>query len=180
MNSTSFGNDLSNNLENLNDYNIWNIVKTSKSKSKSDTKEMRNFWNGISLSEGDVLKLGRVRFRVKEIFRTKEEYDEKRSEEKHQENLKVEKNSDKNPIVSESLTEKSQILCRICLSTIVDTDEDFIEPCKCSGSMKYVHIKCLQTWNNSKLKIKENSNVKHMHWKGLECELCKKPYECFI
>ena len=34
--------------------------------------------------------------------------------------------------------------CRICFEC--DAGEPLIEPCKCSGSMKYVHKSCLQKW----------------------------------
>ena len=37
--------------------------------------------------------------------------------------------------------------CRICYDK---TSEPLIEPCKCSGSMGFVHKSCLQTWINHK------------------------------
>lgn len=42
-------------------------------------------------------------------------------------------------------------MCRICHSD--SQTEDMIVPCKCSGSLKYVHQACLQNW----LKINGNS-----------------------
>ena len=34
--------------------------------------------------------------------------------------------------------------CRICLDTDYDVKENpLIAPCKCAGTMKYIHIKCL-------------------------------------
>ena len=47
--------------------------------------------------------------------------------------------------------------CRICFDT---TDEPLIEPCKCSGSMRWVHNSCLQKWIN----IKKNT----------KCPVCKE------
>lgn len=35
--------------------------------------------------------------------------------------------------------------CRICLSTS-GTDSDLIEPCGCSGTLRYVHFECLKEW----------------------------------
>ena len=36
--------------------------------------------------------------------------------------------------------------CRICLGD-ENTDEDpLLEPCKCSGTMKYIHAECLKNW----------------------------------
>lgn len=34
--------------------------------------------------------------------------------------------------------------CRICLEE--DTKENMISPCKCKGTMKYVHEECLNKW----------------------------------
>eukprot|EP00928_Gymnodinium_smaydae_P019065 TRINITY_DN17283_c0_g1_i3.p1 TRINITY_DN17283_c0_g1~~TRINITY_DN17283_c0_g1_i3.p1 ORF type:complete len:219 (-),score=27.47 TRINITY_DN17283_c0_g1_i3:100-690(-) len=36
--------------------------------------------------------------------------------------------------------------CRFCLETSVNLGDEFIVPCLCSGSMKYVHRSCLDTW----------------------------------
>ena len=34
-------------------------------------------------------------------------------------------------------------ICRICLEREIPEDP-FISPCKCAGSMKYIHLSCLQ------------------------------------
>ncbi|KAF2768360.1 hypothetical protein EJ03DRAFT_274440 [Teratosphaeria nubilosa] len=54
-----------------------------------------------------------------------------------------------------------QDICRICRSEGTD-DEPLFYPCKCSGSMKYVHQDCLMEW------------LSHSHKK--HCELCKTPF----
>ena len=46
-------------------------------------------------------------------------------------------------------------------------------PCKCSGTMRYIHLQCLQEWLNSKKTVKETNYAKTYFWKNLECELCK-------
>lgn len=48
-----------------------------------------------------------------------------------------------------------------------------ITPCKCGGTMGFIHIECLREWLNSKSSQKENSSVRTYCWKALECELCK-------
>ena len=37
-------------------------------------------------------------------------------------------------------------MCRICLETDAPDDDPLIAPCRCSGSMKWVHRKCLNEW----------------------------------
>ena len=51
--------------------------------------------------------------------------------------------------------------CRICRSE-GSTDEPLFYPCKCSGSIRYVHQECLMEWLS-------HSQKKH-------CELCKTPF----
>jgi len=40
--------------------------------------------------------------------------------------------------------------CRICLDDMEEEDNPFITPCKCAGSMKFIHLKCLREWLDSK------------------------------
>jgi E3 ubiquitin-protein ligase DOA10 len=40
--------------------------------------------------------------------------------------------------------------CRICLEDIEEPDNPFITPCKCTGSVKFIHLKCLREWLDSK------------------------------
>ncbi|PRT53530.1 E3 ubiquitin-protein ligase MARCH6 [Wickerhamiella sorbophila] len=53
-------------------------------------------------------------------------------------------------------------VCRICRSEATD-DEPLYHPCRCSGSIKYVHQDCLLEW------------LKHSS-KGQYCELCHTKY----
>ena len=49
--------------------------------------------------------------------------------------------------------------CRICFDS---TSEPLIQPCKCSGTMKYVHTSCLQKWI--------------LHKKNYTCPVCKEEF----
>ena len=73
-------------------------------------------------------------------------------------------------------TRVSQLLCRICLSDLDEEDNPFITPCKCSGSMQFIHIRCLQQWLKCKLQIKQTYCSISFVWKSFECELCKTTY----
>lgn len=53
-------------------------------------------------------------------------------------------------------------VCRICRAEATD-DEPLYHPCRCSGSIKYVHQECLLEW------------LKHSA-KGQNCELCHTKY----
>jgi len=50
---------------------------------------------------------------------------------------------DEGPIQTEELPQVKE--CRICLDS-TGTAEEFVAPCRCAGSMKYVHRGCLAEW----------------------------------
>lgn len=124
----------------------------------------------FKLSQGDYIKLGRIRFRIKEFSN------------KFDSSLELnnigEKNAGKSKIMikPEIKTRISQLLCRICLSDLDDEDNPFITPCKCAGSMQFIHIRCLQQWLQSKLQIKQTYCSMSFVWKSFECELCKTTF----
>ena len=58
---------------------------------------------------------------------------------------------------NKDLMSKIPKICRICLSEedpLGYYDDPLVQPCKCSGSMKYIHINCLKQWLNTKSCIK--------------------------
>jgi hypothetical protein len=48
-------------------------------------------------------------------------------------------------------TESQEKLCRICLESEIDDSDEFINPCLCSGTSKWVHTKCLDEWRATSL-----------------------------
>lgn len=68
--------------------------------------------------------------------------------------------------------------CKYCLDE--ETHEDpFVSPCKCSGSVGYVHVRCLQLWAKEKVLIVENDYVSIYSWQNFICDLCKTLIPCF-
>ena len=71
---------------------------------------------------------------------------------------------------------KKNLLCRICYIEEEDGIEDpLIQPCKCSGSLKYIHLKCLKHWifTRSCMKVESNEFCSIFVFKEVECEICK-------
>ena len=57
--------------------------------------------------------------------------------------------------------------CRICLSNEIEEAGDrFVCPCKCKGTMKFVHLTCLNQWREKSVK---NSSY-------YQCDQCKWKY----
>ena len=72
-----------------------------------------------------------------------------------------------------------EITCRICLSE-EEPGNPIIAPCKCIGSVKYIHLNCIKEWLEGKKHKKETPFVNSYIWRGLECEICKSYYEDII
>ena len=98
------------------------------------------------------------------------------------------------PITSEKIDEKNKNIknnknkiCRICYQEEDDNlINPLIRPCKCSGSMKYIHLKCLLHWLKSRTangsilsNTNENFNAYYINQKT-ECELCKQLFPDYI
>lgn len=66
--------------------------------------------------------------------------------------------------------------CRICFCEgSFDGNDPLISPCKCIGSLKYIHLNCFRKWLTSKVTTKSSStnNIYCYTFKSLECEICK-------
>jgi hypothetical protein len=62
--------------------------------------------------------------------------------------------------------------CRYCLSD--DSSEKLIDPCKCEGTMKYVHQECLEDWiKNGNRRVYEVTDKNLMKVFLTKCEICK-------
>lgn len=77
--------------------------------------------------------------------------------------------------------ENKDVVCRICLSEdLKDEDDPLISPCKCSGTMKYIHIKCLTEWIESKKSSKDGQHFRSFLWEHIICELCKVEFKSYV
>jgi hypothetical protein len=56
------------------------------------------------------------------------------------------------------------VVCRICLCY---DEKELCQPCKCTGSSRYIHRECLEKWR----KISLNPNSK------IQCDVCKAFYK---
>ena len=97
----------------------------------------------------------------------------------------IEKNSNKDNESKETKNKKTQI-CRICyLGEYDKINNPLIKPCKCSGSMKYIHYECLLHWIKTKIKannpIQDDNNILSTYSLcDVECELCKNKLPNYI
>ena len=117
------------------------------------------------LGEGDVIKLGRFKLRVRQLC-TGPNDDPVRPDVAGSDasvGFVAPKDADGMP-------------CRICLLEGTGSDEDpLIEACKCRGSIQYVHLGCLRYWINGRLCLSDSSKHAYL-FRQLACELCKTNY----
>ena len=118
---------------------------------------------GYTLSQGDILKLGRIKYKVKELIsESSSDFAEKSSFEEYTQEVTQTDSSD-----------KDSGMCRICLCETSESENPLVSPCSCSGTMKYIHIQCLQKWILSRIVTKVNDCNVSYQWKAMICELCK-------
>lgn len=89
-----------------------------------------------SIKQGDIIKFGRATFRVKQL-RLPDDPEEITC----------------SPRVNYT-TSQEEISCRFCMGEENSIENPMITPCKCSGSLKFIHIDCLRNWTRNKLSVR--------------------------
>ena len=146
-------------------HNIYLIVRSLKdNQGKSQV--------GYPLLPGNVIKLGRIEYRVVEI---RSGTGTERDLNFGQEEPEVEFDVDNQKIPAET-----EMMCRYCLyeqkdNNVPTVDQALLFCCSCSGSAGGVHFQCLKNWIKNKIVSKTNNNTVTYQWKKFECEVCKTP-----
>lgn len=132
------------------------------------------------LKEGDTFRIGTLRVKVKEIIledNQPEKPIEVNSKYAIYENLTKQLSKGFNPDPS-----SDQPICRVCLEEAEIGQNPLIAPCKCSGSAKYIHIKCIQEWFSKIMNPRKVGACIQLEWKPLVCELCNQslPFKMYL
>lgn len=130
---------------------------------------------GLKLKEGDSIKLGRFKLRVRQLVA---------DDDGNSQGASMAVSSTFSPKVCVSTEQPEQsVACRICLMDSSDSGEGedpLIRPCECKGSIEYIHLDCLRHWINGRLQINLDGNGESpkgsYFFRPLNCELCKTPY----
>ena len=151
------------------------------------------------INQGDIIRIGRITTRIKNICFNGSSSNNKQTIE-NEKNL-IEVQEPKNKSISSSATSnsnanisnskkslKKQIskvknkICRICYMEEENEENPLVQPCICSGSMKYIHFNCLKHWINTRSfdKVESNELCSIYIIKPVECELCKTKFPDFI
>ena len=157
------------------------------------------------IKEGDIIKLGRLRLKFDKInFSNKNNKNENNNIINSRTSYTM-ININTNPIMttsndfmpninnnlSEELTKNNfiiepeketieKIYCRLCYqedSTVLDP---LLCPCKCKGSMKYIHYSCLKKSIMQKIQVKKEKYFDLYFFKSYHCEICLETYPKYI
>ena len=149
------------------------IVQSSERQPENVQVIAKKLWTVVkdigqyTLTEGDIIKLGRFKLRVRQICIGPDD-DPVRPD--------LSGGSGQTPMGSVAPPEANGMPCRICLLDGSGSDEDpLIQACNCRGSIQYVHLGCLRYWINGRLCLTDASKHAYL-FKQLSCELCKVNY----
>ena len=148
---------------------------------------MEERMNQYNLKEGDFIKIGRVLIRIKTIKFSKNNNNNDNNKSINTNFSQILKEvqtieTNKMKKMKESKDTTINKVCRICYGEEESEDNPLVQPCTCSGSMKYIHLNCLKTWINTSVNIKlESTEYCNIYsYKAAECELCKTTFPDFI
>nr|XP_033800967.1 E3 ubiquitin-protein ligase MARCH7 [Geotrypetes seraphini] len=95
--------------------------------------------------------------------------DEQESDQDHKHSRDPEKiKKIQESLLLEDSEEEEDDLCRICQMGVSSQTNPLIEPCRCTGSLQYVHQECIKKWLQAK--INSGSTLDGV----TTCELCKE------
>lgn len=126
--------------------------------------------SGHRLVEGDIIKLGRFKFRVRQLVAS--------ACGGAQPELRLD---DTGAITAADHNDPDmeQCVCRICLTEGSTEDDPLVTPCVCKGSIEFVHLGCLRHWIKGRLNLSENTGGSYF-FRPLACELCKAVYPTYV
>jgi hypothetical protein len=93
---------------------------------------IRSLKEGYLIKRHDILKLGRMKFKVKE-FRTETEYFEG-------EHVETSPHKGFEELHEVQATDSTDIMCRFCWVGDQTEENPIIGSCRCAGSIKYIHF----------------------------------------
>ncbi|OMJ83773.1 hypothetical protein SteCoe_15252 [Stentor coeruleus] len=113
--------------------------------------------SGHELHKNEIIKLGRVKLQVTHL-----------------------KTKGAEKISIDSIICAEGGVCRICFNEDNTNENPLIAPCHCTGTMKFIHLACLQTWINSKISKTTSGESVSYNWKNMDCEICQQQFPLAI
>lgn len=123
---------------------------------------------GHRLTEGDIIKLGRFKFRVRQMVAS--------ACGGAQPELRLD---DTGAVQALCDPKHATTTCRICLLDGAGDDDPLVAPCSCKGSIEYVHLGCLRHWIKGRMNLSDSPDGSYF-FRPPSCELCKAAYPTYV
>ena len=127
------------------------------------------------LSQGQLIKLGRLQMRVSEISVSSHVGRNSALEKSMLTEFDTETVAPEGHLEVESLPERkvsSLPVCRICYDPS-EPSNPLLSPCACKGSMASIHVACLKRWLTGKVIQRQIDGLLSYYLRDIACELCK-------
>ena len=172
--------------KNLNKNCSWFLLKTSKIGAKM---------NKYKLAPGDIIKIGRISLRIRDIHFSQDSSKNNNKKEiftnvenadfnlKDLNTLRTEANINNNNSSRNYLSKQLNYLSHLKYLEEDDPENNpLLQPCLCSGSLKYIHLTCLKHWISTRSCEKIDTTTYSVVYiiKQVECELCKTKFPDLI
>ena len=173
-------NDANQLIDNSSDSSNTDIGQNSKESNEDDDEDEKN---------DKILKIKKKNNYSKSKNRKKKKKEDKKliNELKSANTVNIIPKNEHNHLnTNDSKKSEKQKICRICYIGEIDNNSNpLIKPCKCSGSMKYIHYKCLLHWLKTKIQIDKSEYIENDYFslyspENVQCELCKEYFPHFL
>jgi len=128
---------------------------------------------GHKLSEGDLIKLGRFKLRVRQMVAVDD------GQIQPDLGLQDPEVPERSEVPEVDPATGAPPCCRICLLEGSSDEDPLITPCKCKGTIEYVHLACLRYWIKGRLNLGQ-ANGGSYFYRPVTCELCKTPFPDYV
>ena len=128
--------------------------------------------NPIALNEGDLVKFGRLKMKVRSVGKGSSTSPRAPSLHSCETELSASEDCGNCHLPDCPFCCSSAALCRICWEGEHHGDP-LISPCACKGSMACVHVSCLRRWIAGRMVQKQSAKTVSYYFRDVACELCK-------
>ena len=177
-------NEISNSFSILNSYKYQKLENLYKAENCERIWKIFNKDDYNEISEGDIIKMGYLRLKFDNIYFENSNNIEinnsiEDSSGSMDNNINNNNNNNQKNIIYNTEPNDAHY-CRICYQKEVNRNDPLICPCKCYGSMKFVHLSCLK--NNINLKIhKKHEKYYDMYlFQNYNCEICLSTFPKYL
>jgi hypothetical protein len=117
---------------------------------------------GYPLDVGNFVRLGKLEFEVIEVS-------DAHSTRRIKETSHLQKNNGVYEVEADWMAKGT---CKFCLCEEATAKDPLIAPCNCRGSCAVVHVECLRSWINSKVRKEVSDQALSYNFSKFECEIC--------